>query len=157
MGMKTLIIYFSRDGHTKKVAEYLSEKLGANIEEITEPEKRGGLMGYLRSGKESFQEATPKINPLKNNSSEYDLVVLGTPVWAGNVASPVRTYLKEQSSGIKKIAFYCTSKTKDVKKTFEEMKKLSGKEPVATENYTDNIIDKNGHLNDLDDFILKLK
>ena len=37
------------------------------------------------------------------------------------------------------------------------MKKLSGKEPVATENYIDNIIDKNGHLNDLDDFILKLK
>jgi len=114
--MKTLIIYFSRDGHTKKVAEYISEKLGANIEEITEPEKRGGLMGYLRSGKESSQEATPKINPLKNNSSEYDLVVLGTPVWAGNVASPVRTYLKEQSSGIKKIAFYCTSKTRMLRK-----------------------------------------
>lgn len=155
--MKTLIVYFSRDGHTKKVAEYISVKLGADIEEITEPEKRGGLMGYLRSGRESSQGATPKINPPKNNSSEYDLVVLGTPVWAGNVASPVRTYLKEQGSGIKKIAFFCTSNTTDVGKTFEEMKKLCGKEPVATARFASKAIGSNGHLNDLDDFIKKIK
>jgi flavodoxin len=154
--MNTLVIYFSRDGHTKKVAESIAEKMGANIEEITEPEKRGGLMGFLRSGRESSQGATPKINPTKNSPADYDLVIVGTPVWAGNVSSPVRTYLKEHGSGIKKIAFFCTAGGEDVVKTFDSMRSLSGREPVALASFVSKSIDSNGYLNTLNDFVKKL-
>ncbi|MFA5869173.1 MAG: hypothetical protein WC941_05670 [Candidatus Bathyarchaeia archaeon] len=61
--MKTLIVYYSRDGSTRKVAEELKAQLGADIEEITEPKGRGGPLGWIRSGKEASSGAIVPINP----------------------------------------------------------------------------------------------
>ena len=39
--MKTLTIYYSRSGNTKKLAESISKAVGGDLEEITEPHGRG--------------------------------------------------------------------------------------------------------------------
>jgi flavodoxin len=75
--MKTLVVYFSRDGHTKKIAEQIAEKLNADIEAIKESTNRKGIIGWLKSGAESARGKVPEINTLSNDVESYDLVVVG--------------------------------------------------------------------------------
>ena len=129
--MKTLIVYYSRDGATRKVAEELKEQLGADIEEITEPKGRSGPLGWIRSGKEASSGTIIPINSTKADPSTYDIVAVGTPIWAWNVSSPVRSYLAAMKSKLPRIAFFCTMDNKPGE-TFKVMEGLIGKTPVAT-------------------------
>jgi len=129
--MKVLVVYYSRDGSTRKVAERLREALGSDIEEITEPRGRGGPLGWLRSGKEGGGGIVVPINPTKADHSAYDLVAIGTHIWAWNVSSPVRSYMVAVKAKLPKVAFFCCMDNKPGD-TFKVMETLAGKPPVAT-------------------------
>jgi hypothetical protein len=58
------------------------------------------------------------------------LVVIGTPVWARNVSGPVRTYLAQNKSKFKTVAFFCTYGGSGSEKALNTMEKLCGR-PVA--------------------------
>ncbi len=133
--MKILVVYYSRNGSTRKVAEELKAQLGADIEEITEPKGRGGPLGWIRSGKEASSGAVVPINPWKADPSTYDLVAIGTPIWAWNISSPVRSYLTTIKSKLPRVAFFCAMDAKPGD-TFKVMEGLTGKPPVATAGIT---------------------
>jgi len=129
--MKSLVVYYSRDGSTRIVAEELKAQLGGDIEEITEPNGRGGPLGWIRSGKEGSQGIIVTINPTKLDPSGYDVVAIGTPIWAWNVSSPVRSYMAAMKGKLPKVAFFCCMDNKPGD-TFKVMEDLAGKAPVAT-------------------------
>lgn len=87
---KILIIYYSRTGFTKKVAEELAAEWKCNVEAIEDVKSRGGFMGYMRSVFEALKKKLPDIKPMQTDPSQYKLVVIGSPVWASNIPSPVR-------------------------------------------------------------------
>jgi len=124
--MKTLTAYYSRSGNTKKVAEAISKAIGSDLEEITEPRGRGGLLGFLRSGSEARGEKTSNINPPKNDPANYDLLIVGTPIWAGNLSSPVRAYLARVAGKTKRVAYFVTLAGDDYTKTIVDMEKIAG-------------------------------
>lgn len=130
--MKILIVYFSRTGTTKKIAEALKTKLNADIEEINDPTDRKGVFGYLKSGKEATQKIMPEIGEIKSDLKSYDLVVVGTPVWAWNISSPMRSFaVKYLIGNPAQIAVFCTqggSGSDTAQKTIEE---LSGKKTLG--------------------------
>jgi len=128
--MKTLIVFYSRTGTTRKVAGELKVPLSADVEEIVDHKNRGGPIGFLQSGREAKNEATPEIDTPKMDPSGYDLVVICTPVWASKMASPVRSYLTQMKEKLRRVAFLCTcgNPSGDV---FEGMERLAGK-PAAT-------------------------
>jgi hypothetical protein len=64
------------------------------------------------------------------DASLYDLVVVGTPVWARNVSGPVRTYLEQNNNKFKSVAFFCTYGGSGSEKALKTMEKLCGK-PAA--------------------------
>ncbi len=45
--MKVLIVYYSRSGQTRNIAEVIAKKLGAELEEIVDHRNRKGLLGFL--------------------------------------------------------------------------------------------------------------
>ena len=49
--MKTIVVYYSRTGNTRKVAEELADTLKCDIEQIIDTQKRSDVLGFLRSGK----------------------------------------------------------------------------------------------------------
>ena len=130
--MQTLIVYFSRTGHTKKVGDELAKALPGDVEEIVDTVNRAGPVGWLMSGREGGGRKLAKIVPAKKDASQYDIVVVGTPIWAGNMSSPVRTYLTENKAKFKSVAFYCTEGSKGSEKAFAEMEEIAGKKPKAT-------------------------
>jgi flavodoxin len=48
--MSTLVVYFSRSGHTQQMAREIAQKCGADLEEIRERGAREGAWGYWPSG-----------------------------------------------------------------------------------------------------------
>src|SRR5512138_1829572 len=128
---KTLVVFYSRSGTTRRVDEALSEALQCDLEEITEPNPRTGFLGYIRSLLEARRKRPSAITPKKHDVSSYDLVVVGTPVWAWSLSSPVRAYLMSTASQLPEVAFFCTLGAKGSERTFAQMTAIVGKKPSA--------------------------
>lgn len=128
----TLVVYFSRTGHTGRIAEELAAALGADVEKIEEPRSRSGFFGYWRSGREAYLRRTTTILPTRRRPSDYSLVLLGTPTWAGHVSSPVRTYAGEHAGTFRNLALFCTLGGAGAENTLAETAALCGVEPIAT-------------------------
>jgi flavodoxin len=129
--MKILVVFYSRSGNTKKIAESISESLDCDIEEIVDTEKRGGIIGYIKSGYEASRGKLSKIEDTKNDVAQYDLVIIGTPVWAGKMAVPVRTYITQNHAKFNNMAFFSTAGGTNFDGTFSDMKEVSGTSPIA--------------------------
>lgn len=154
--MKTLIVYFSREGHTRKVAEALAERLDADTAEITEPKKRNGMLGFMRSGRESMANIIPEIDPITADISEYDLVVLAAPIWAGNLSTPARAFLIKHKDQINQAAFCCTMNGNKPEKALALMEELSGKTPIAIAAFRAENIEDDSYISDLETYADKL-
>lgn len=156
--MKTLIIYYSRDGHTKKVAEQLKEKLMADCFELQEVQSRLGIVGWLKAGKDATLKKITEIIEPNLDLPNYDLVIIGTPVWAFTMASAVRGWLDKYGKQLPLIAFFVTMSRSGDKRTFQHMEELCGKEPIATAAFIDKKIDLDTPEYNLvlDEFITKL-
>ena len=123
---KTLVAYYSRTGSTKKVALEIAKNLNADTDEIIDLKDRSGIKGWFVSGFDAFRSQSTEIKT-KKDSSEYDLVIIGTPIWAGRETPAVRTYMLKNK--FKKVAFFCTAGNKQ-SLAFKNMEKLS-KKPLA--------------------------
>jgi len=130
--MKTLIIYYSRTGTTGKLADFITKKINAATEEIKDTVNRAGIIGYLLAGRDSTLRRLTRLETLKNNPADFDLVIIGTPIWAWNMSAPIRTYLEENKIRFKQVAFFCTMGGSGDERTFGEMGEITGKKPMAT-------------------------
>ena len=129
---KILVAYYSRTGTTKKVAQEIAKKLGCDSEEILDTVNRAGVIGYMRSGRDASMKKQTKLKKIKKDPADYDLVIVGTPIWSWTVTPPARTYLAENKKAFKKVAFFCTQGGSGSEKAFAEMAKECGKRPKAT-------------------------
>ena len=129
--MKILIAYYSKTGNTERVALDLSAKLTADIEKIIDKKKRSGILGYLFSGRDAMKKILTEIEPLKDDPAEYDLVILGMPVWGWNIVPAIRTYLTTNQNQIKNYAFFVTSENADAEKMTKYFSEVMKKEPLA--------------------------
>lgn len=154
--MKTLVVYYSRTGTTKKVAEVLAEELKADIEELIDQDSRQGAMGYLRSGREAMKRTLAQIDPLKNNPKDYDLVIVGTPVWAGTMTSAVRTFLENNKEVFSRLAFFSTQGSKKEQRVFKEMIDVVKKDPVTWALFPTKSVRDESFKTELDKFCEKL-
>jgi flavodoxin len=140
--LKILVATYSRTGNTNQVANALARRCNADLEELRDVRDRRGVMGYLRSAKEAIRHVLVPIVQPTRNWRDYDLVVLGTPVWAGRVSSPMRTYLSHQvalgePTTATRVAFFCTMGGRGAENVFAELEQLMGVKPVATLALTD--------------------
>ncbi|WP_158668946.1 flavodoxin family protein [Bradyrhizobium guangdongense] len=127
---RILVVYYSRTGATRKVAQSLSDALSCDSEEITEAGSRNGIFGYLRSVMEARRQIPSRIAATVRDPSLYDVVVIGTPVWAWSLSSPVRAYLLANRSSLPAVAFFCTLGGAGSDQVFGQMRELVGKRPL---------------------------
>ncbi|MDR3247603.1 MAG: flavodoxin [Treponema sp.] len=110
--MKTAVVYYSYDGSTVAVAEFLKNSLQADVfrVETQDEKKRGGLAKYIWGGRQVFTNAKPDLKPLAFNPADYDLLIIGGPVWASSPAPALVSYLSSAKLGGKKLALFLCSK-----------------------------------------------
>lgn len=130
--LKILVVYYSRSGTTRRVADALSTALESSIEEVLETRDRAGFSGYWRSLLEARSKRPADILPGRNDPSAFDLVIVGTPVWAWSVSSPIRAYLSANKQRLPSVAFFCTMGGRGSATAFAQMQEIAGKTPLAT-------------------------
>jgi flavodoxin len=125
--MKSLVVYYSRSGNTRFVAEQISQEIGADIAEIVDKKKRKGLLGFIISGYDATRGRLTTIAEMERSPIDYDLIVVGTPMWNKRIVPAVRTYLKENSFSGKHVALFCTNLGSQPERVFSNLKELMPK------------------------------
>ena len=106
--MKSLVVYNTRTGNTKFVAQTIAAQLGSDIEEVVDQKKRAGPLGWMSAGRDSTQEKEAEIAPTKLSPQNYDLIIIGTPIWAWRPTPAIRSYIKQNDLSGKKVALFFT-------------------------------------------------
>lgn len=128
---RILVVFFSRSGTTREVALQLGDRLGASLEEISDTTPRKGALGFLRSGIEAWRRQLPPIGSSRRDPAAYDLVIIGTPVWASSVSSPVRAYIRRHRGALTTVAFFCTCGGTGSHRALAQMQQELGRAPVV--------------------------
>ena len=105
--MKTLVAYYSLTKHTKQVAEMIAKFMNADLEEIQDTKPRDHLITWQQGAFDEELEKPTKIKATKYNPKDYDLVIIGTPIWNG-ITPAIYTYLTNNKGKFKKTAFFIT-------------------------------------------------
>lgn len=148
--MKSLVAYYSRTNITKKLAEDIASKTGADVEEIKPKKDYQGKMGYVRGGKDAIQEKIIDLEALKYDPQDYDVVYLGAPVWASKAANPLITYIKNNEGKFNEVKFFITAGGSGFDSTLEQLEKYT-KKPLKTLALTTKEVKKDDY--SLDSFI----
>jgi menaquinone-dependent protoporphyrinogen IX oxidase len=154
---KCLVVFYSRTGNTRKAAGQVARGLGCELEELTDARPRAGLLGFIKGGGDAMRKKLTQIGPLTHDPGDFDLVVLGTPVWAGTMTPAVRTYLAEQKDRLPEVAFFLTTGGSGVERTFRHMEEMCGKAPKATLDLRDRTVRKGDPSDAIRVFVGKLR
>lgn len=97
--MKSIIVYYSYTGNTKKVAEAISEYLKQKGEvEVVELKDLNESDKFFIQAIRALRHKRTKIQESNLNLSNYDLICIGSPVWACGPAPAVNAYLDKCSN-----------------------------------------------------------
>lgn len=134
--MNALVIYYSYENSTHYVAKKIAKGFDADLcrIETVKSYKYKGFLKYLIFGSQASYRMIVDIRPLECDIDKYDLILIGTPVWAGNMTPAVRKFLVDNNFGEKKVVLFSTFLGAEGK-TFKEMKKYLS---------SSNIIDQTG-------------
>ena len=119
--MKKLIVYYSRTGNTKFVAEKIADQLDADLCEVTDKKNRKGRLTFLTGGFASLREKLTEIEVPKP-IEDYDFIIVGSPVWAGKITPAIRKFLVTNDFSDKLVAFFVTLGGDKAEKTLKNMK-----------------------------------
>lgn len=155
--MKILVVYYSRSGNTRNIAGIIAKALEAETEEIIDHRNRKGFLGFISSGNEAYLQRTIPIEKLKKDPAGYDLIIIGTPVWAGYLSSPVHSFLREYKEKIAKFAFFITCMGSDPGRILLNVEHIMSKKPVAVMNINHRALKNQYHLKMIDEFVSSLK
>jgi flavodoxin len=152
---RVLVVCYSRGGATRRVAKQLAESLGADLDEITESESRAGLWGYVRSALEAVCKGIPAVET-RTDPRDYDQVIIGTPVWAGVMSSPVRSYLLLNHRRLPSVAFFAVMGGQGAEAVLREMQVACGVEDAPTFFTTQRQVEKDGAIDAVREFAKRL-
>ena len=68
--MKSLVVYYTRTGVTKFVAQTIAAELGSDIEEVVDLKNRAGKLGWMSAGRDSMQGKETQIAPTTKNGGK---------------------------------------------------------------------------------------
>jgi len=157
--MKALIAYYSRTGVTRAAGQAIAAALKeigdveVATEEVVETKSRAGVMGWLSAGKDALMKKPAVISRPATNPGDFDVVVIGSPVWAFKLATPMQTYCDAYGRYAKAFAVFCTMGGSGDKKTFANAERIIGRPAVATLS----LIDKRVKTGDQQEFLDKVK
>ena len=114
---KTLVVYFSAQGHTEEVAQKIANNLGADIFEIVpRDEYTSDDLDWTDSNSRVTREYEDEslrnielVSTTVDNWDSYDTILIGYPIWWGIAAWPVDTFVKANDFNGKTVIPFCTS------------------------------------------------
>ena len=114
-GSKILVAYFSATNNTEGVAQKLADGLGADLYEIvpeqpyTDEDLDYGNSKSRSSVEMNDSDSRPAISGSVENMEQYDVVLIGYPIWWGEAPRIMSTFMESYDFSGKTLAAFCTS------------------------------------------------
>lgn len=127
-----LVAYFSATGNTEGVAPAIAERLGADVFAIEADESYTEAdLNYNDDASRVSVERADGTNPelaqvTPDGWADYDTVLLGYPIWWGEAAWPLRTFVEGNDFGEKIVVPFCTSASSGIGRSGEHLAELAG-------------------------------
>lgn len=153
-GKKVLVAYFSWGGNTRKAAEQIQAKTGGELFEITtvKPYPTEYKPTTDIGKKEREENARPELVSKVNNMADYDVIMIGYPIWWHTAPMAVYTFMESYDLSGKIIIPFCTSGGSDIAESIPAINQLGAKGKVL-----DGITIKNeADMNKIDPWLKKL-
>jgi flavodoxin len=139
MAKRCAVVFYSLSGNTRLVAQAIADEVdGDQIAELVELRLKRpleqGVKAYVLGGFQAYFRWRPALLPLETQPADAvascDLLFVGTPTWAGNMAPAVRSFLHDQRLAGKQVAFFATC-AESPGRALEEMRELARSRGVA--------------------------
>ncbi len=137
--MNIAIVFYSMSENTAFVAEkikteIMSKNSGTDIyvdiirlEPVKEYPSEGAKK-FIFGGKSAVFGSKPALKPYTFDGSKYARIIIGTPVWAGTMEPPLRTFIEENRAAIKEkpVGIYVCSSGDNGMKAVGKIRKVIG-------------------------------
>lgn len=125
-GKKALVVYYSRTGNTRQMAEVIHTAVGGDIVEIkTVNPYPAEYRATTKQAKEELESGyKPPLTTKVEGMPSYDVVFVGSPCWWGTVATPVITFLSEYDMSGKALIPFMTHKGSGLGRTMTHVRGL---------------------------------
>ena len=133
---KTALIYYSLNGHTEFIAKKMGKQLDCTTIQLKlqkEFSQTNKFLQYFWAGKSSAFHDKPKLANKKIDLTQYDTLIIATPVWAGNMSSPIRSFLTSYAIEGKSVYLVANDSGGPFEKCFASMRKLLPKSTIKKE------------------------
>lgn len=129
MEQKILVVYFSATGTTEPLAEYAAEILNADLYEIVpEVPYTEEDLAYYTNGRADQEQNDPSSRPALSgsvqNMEEYDMIVIGYPIWYGQAPRIISTFLESYDFSGKTMIPFCTSHSSGIGSSADNLHEL---------------------------------
>lgn len=122
--MKTLIVYFSASGKTKKAAERIADISGGDLygicTKVVYPDSY--IKKIFIARKEFTDRKYPKLVGDAENFADYDRILIGFPIWFGTCPMAISAFMKKHDFTGKTVLPFCTSGSSSIAKAVEDIR-----------------------------------
>ena len=101
-----LVLYYSRTGNCRAVAEAIGETVRCPVQEIKDLKNRAGFRGFISGMIDIRKRPITTIEPATVDLSAYDTIFLGSPIWGMRFAPAITTVLERFNFAGKKIVLF---------------------------------------------------
>lgn len=106
--MKTVILYYTFGGSTKREAERMSIERNAPLSQVKEAHNRSFLAAFVPGGLMARERKSVTIKPLDIDLKDYDRIIIGCPIWAGYPAPAFNAIVEQLPTGKEVELFLCS-------------------------------------------------
>lgn len=108
---KILVVWFSRTGTTREIANMIHARVGGDMQEIkaADPYPADDTACGDRVTRERSSDARPPLATKIENFDSYDVIFVGHPIWQGTLPPPLFTFFEAYDFSDKTVVPFCTS------------------------------------------------
>lgn len=133
-GGKTLVVYYSAEGHTKDVAGYIAKATNGDVLELQPAQPytdadlnyRDDNSRVVKEHNDPSLQNVALVKDKVDNWADYDTVFVGYPIWWGIAAWPVNNFVKDNDFSGKTVIPFATSASSGLGDSGKRLQQLAG-------------------------------
>lgn len=125
-GKRILIAYFSHTGTTEEAAREIQAVSGGNLFEITVVNSYPSSYQSTvdRARQELDQNARPELSSHVENMEDYDVILVGYPIWWHTAPMAINTFMESYDLNGKVVLPFCTSGGSSIEESMQDIRNM---------------------------------
>jgi flavodoxin len=154
---QTAIVYYSRTGTVRQVAEALAARSGWPLAEVADVKSRAGILGDLRCMIDNLFRRQVAYRYDGPTLDRCEHVVVLAPVWMGRMAAPMRSFLAAKPPLAARVSAICVMAARGGFQAEAEIARLTGKTPAPALVLLERDVLSGDAAAEIDDFVQALR